>query len=133
MSTMDDTSFLTFSGRVDGSSPPVNLILQRYIARANSGKSSCPDFVVSDKIHIWDRALPGSFDRSNKSLALSPDRDCDSPAADLNNCSNFAWSVAVMKESLTFGILARPLAAGLAGAGAEDDEVKDWAICEEVC
>ncbi len=50
MSTMLDTSFLIVSGRVDGRLWPFSLRLQRYIARANSGKRSCPDFVVSDNV-----------------------------------------------------------------------------------
>jgi hypothetical protein len=130
---MEDTSFVTFSGSVGGRSFPVNFKLQRYMASANSGNNSCPDFVVSDKIHICDSAFPGSLDLSNRSLAFSPERDCESPAADLNNCSNFAWSVAVMKDSLTFGILDEPLSGRFGTAGAEEDEVKDWAICAEVC
>ena len=125
MSTIDETSFLTLSGSVIGTSFPVNFRLHRYIASANSGKSSCPDFVVSDSIHTCDKAFPGSFDLSSRSLAFSPDRACDSPAADLNSCSNFAWSVAVMKDSLTFGILLAPFAGVSAGAAAEEDEVKD--------
>ena len=124
---MLETSFLTLSGSTDGRSLPVNFRLQRYIAKANSGKRSCPDFVVSDKSHTCDRALPGSFDLSNRSFAFSPDRACASPAADLNSCSNFAWSVAVMKDNLMFGILAERLPSA-GGAGAEEDEVKDCAI-----
>jgi hypothetical protein len=37
---MLDTSFLTFSGRELGNSFPVNRMLHRYIARANSGNRS---------------------------------------------------------------------------------------------
>ena len=40
MSTMLDTSFLILPGRLDGSDLPVNLRLQRYMAKANSGKCS---------------------------------------------------------------------------------------------
>ena len=50
MSTMLDTSFLIRSGNVDGRLWPFNFRLQRYIARANSGKRSCPDLVVSDNV-----------------------------------------------------------------------------------
>jgi len=50
MSTMLDTSFLIRSGNVDGILWPFSLRLQRYIARANSGKRSCPDLVVSDNV-----------------------------------------------------------------------------------
>ena len=50
ISTMLDTSFLTRSGNAFGRSLPVNLRLHRYMARANSGKRSCPDLVVSDKV-----------------------------------------------------------------------------------
>lgn len=48
MSTMLETSFATRSGNACGSSFPTSFKLQRYMAKANSGKSSCPDFVVSD-------------------------------------------------------------------------------------
>lgn len=40
ISTMLDTSFLTFSGRDGGSCLPVSFKLQRYMASANSGKYS---------------------------------------------------------------------------------------------
>ena len=50
ISTMLETSFLTRSGNELGRSFPVNLRLQRYMARANSGKRSCPDLVVSDSV-----------------------------------------------------------------------------------
>lgn len=72
MSTMLDTSFLIFSGRTDGKDVPVNFKLQRYMAKANSGNSSCPDLVVSDRIHICDKALPGNLERRSRSLAFSP-------------------------------------------------------------
>jgi hypothetical protein len=90
MSTMLDTSFLTFSGSDVGKGLPVNLRLHRYIARANSGNRSCPDLVVSDRIHMFDRSLPASLDRRSRSLALSPSRAELFPTADLNSCSNFA-------------------------------------------
>lgn len=90
MSTMLDTSFFIFSGSSGGSDFPVRLRLHRYMANANSGKRSCPDLVVSDRIHICDKALPGSLDRKSRSRALSPDNACSSPTADLNNCSNLA-------------------------------------------
>ena len=49
MSTILDTSFAIFSGTLAGSCFPTSLRLHRYMARANSGKRSCPDFVVSDR------------------------------------------------------------------------------------
>jgi len=52
ISTMLETSFLTFSGNVDGSAFPVNFRLQRYMARANSGKCSWPDLVVSASVQM---------------------------------------------------------------------------------
>lgn len=125
ISTMLVTSFLMFSGNVAGNCFPTSFKLQRYIARANSGKCSCPDRVVSARVlklilasatrpccihpishQICDRELPSSLDRSNRSLDLSPDNVCPSPTADLNNVSNFAWSCAVMNDSRMFGILA---------------------------
>lgn len=50
MSTMLDTSFLTFSGKVAGRSLPLSFRLHKYIERANSGKSSWPDLVVSERV-----------------------------------------------------------------------------------
>ena len=50
MSTILETSFLTRSGKLFGSSLPVNFKLQRYMARANSGKRSMPDLVVSQSV-----------------------------------------------------------------------------------
>ena len=50
MSTMLDTSFLTWSGNTLGKLLPTSLRLQRYIERANSGNRSGPDFVVSDNV-----------------------------------------------------------------------------------
>ena len=50
MSTMLETSFLMLLGSADGSDFPVSLRLQRYIARANSGKCSWPDRVVSARV-----------------------------------------------------------------------------------
>jgi hypothetical protein len=47
ISTMLETSFLIFSGSVEGSDFPTSFRLQRYMAKANSGKCSCPDLVVS--------------------------------------------------------------------------------------
>lgn len=47
ISTILDTSFLTTSGSAGGIFFPWRLRLQRYIANANSGKSNCPDLVVS--------------------------------------------------------------------------------------
>lgn len=48
ISTILDTSFNIFSGILSGMSFPVIFKLQRYIAKANSGKRSFPDFVVSE-------------------------------------------------------------------------------------
>ena len=50
ISTMLETSFAIRSGKPRGRSLPTSFKLQRYIASANSGKSSCPDFVVSESI-----------------------------------------------------------------------------------
>ena len=50
MSTMLETSFLTRSGSELGRSLPVNFRLHRYMARANSGKRSWPDLVVSESV-----------------------------------------------------------------------------------
>lgn len=50
MSTMLETSFLTRSGRELGRSFPVSLRLHKYMARANSGKRSWPDLVVSARV-----------------------------------------------------------------------------------
>lgn len=50
MSTILDTSFAIFSGRLAGKSFPTSFRLQRYIARANSGNRSWPDLVVSDRV-----------------------------------------------------------------------------------
>jgi hypothetical protein len=43
---------LILSGRVDGIGFPTSARLHRYIARANSGKWSCPDFVVSARVLV---------------------------------------------------------------------------------
>ena len=95
MSTILETSFLIFSGRTVGISLPVNRRLQRYMAKANSGKNKSPDLVVSDNTllivrlgkkkkkkgkrkrkertyHILDRSLPDRCDRNKRSLAFSP-------------------------------------------------------------
>lgn len=49
---------------------------------------------------------PSSLERSNKSLALSPDMvNSFSPTADLNKVSNLAWSAAVMNARRMLGIL----------------------------
>ena len=50
ISTMLDTSFKIRSGSADGSSFPTSLRLHRYMATANSGKSNCPDLVVSERV-----------------------------------------------------------------------------------
>ena len=49
ISTILETSLAIFSGRMAGRSFPTNFKLHRYMAKANSGKRSWPDFVVSDK------------------------------------------------------------------------------------
>jgi hypothetical protein len=41
---------LMFWGRLEGTDFPVSFKLQRYMARANSGKCSWPDFVVSARV-----------------------------------------------------------------------------------
>lgn len=141
ISTILDTSFFMLSGRTEGNCFPTSFRLQRYIARANSGKCSWPDLVVSARVlplslafcvyniyrilisyHIWDNELPSNFDLINRSLDLSPDSVCPSPTADLNKVSNFAWSCAVMNDNLIFGIFApfdfdalRPLAGAAEG------------------
>lgn len=117
ISTMLETSFLTFSGRVVGRALPVKLRLQRYMARANSGKRSCPDFVVSDNVHICARLFPSSLLLIRRSFALSPLNACSPPVALLNSCSNLAWSCAVMKLRRTLGILVPCFAAGAGGGG----------------
>jgi len=73
-----------------------------------------------------------SFDRISKSRAWSPDMACASPTADLNSCSNLAWSGAVMKDSLIFGILL-DLAGGGGGIDWDADvALNELAICAEV-
>lgn len=105
MSTMLLTSFLTFSGSVAGSSFPVSLRLQRYIASANSGKRSCPLFVVSASVHTCAKLLPSNLLLSNRSFAFSPLNAPSPLVALLNSCSNLAWSCAVMKDRRMLGIL----------------------------
>lgn len=82
---------------------------------------------------ICDKTSPGSFERKRRSRALSPDIACSVPVADLKSCSNFAWSSAVIKESLTFGILPDDelvaFCAVVAGAG---DDLNEFAICADV-
>jgi hypothetical protein len=73
-----------------------------------------------------------SFDRINRSRAWSPDMACALPTADLNSCSNFAWSGAVMNDNLMFGIL---LVFAGGGGGIDWEAVVDLnelATCEEV-
>jgi len=105
MSTMLETSLRTTSGRVAGMLLPVRLKLQSHIANANSGNSSCPDLVVSASVQIWAKAFPSSLLLRRRSLALSPLNACSFPVALLNNCSNLAWSAAVMKLRRMLGIL----------------------------
>lgn len=50
ISTILETSFRIFSGRTEGNDLPVIFRLHKYIARANSGKWSCPDRVVSARV-----------------------------------------------------------------------------------
>lgn len=55
---------------------------------------------------ICDSASPSNLDLSKRSLAFSPDIVAEpSPTADLKSVSNFAWSAAVIKDSLMLGIL----------------------------
>ena len=109
---MLETSLRTVSGRVAGMLLPVRLKLHSHMASANSGKSSCPDFVVSASVQIWARLFPSSLLLRRRSLALSPLNACSLPVALLNNCSNLAWSLAVMKLKRMLGILLPRLAAG---------------------
>ena len=90
ISTMLETSFLIFSGKVDGISFPVSFRLHKYIDNANSGKSSCPDLVVSESVHICAKLFPSNLLLRSRSLALSPLNACSPSVALLNNCSNFA-------------------------------------------
>lgn len=46
---MLETSLATFSGRTCGKFLPTSFKLHKYIARANSGNRSWPDFVVSER------------------------------------------------------------------------------------
>ena len=131
ISTILDTSFAIFSGNDDGKDLPTSFRLHRYIARANSGKSSWPDFVVSERVQIFIKSAPASFDRKSRSLHFSPSKACPSPTADLNNCSNLAWSVAVKNDSRILGILVPVEVDGGADAGAGEEE-NDWAICDDV-
>ena len=50
MPTILDTSFFTLSGSEAGRGLPTSFRLQRYIAKANSGKCSSPDRVVSASV-----------------------------------------------------------------------------------
>jgi hypothetical protein len=50
ISTILETSFLIFVGKVDGNGFPTRFRLHRYIARANSGKCNWPDLVVSARV-----------------------------------------------------------------------------------
>ena len=120
MSTILETSLRTVSGSADGKLLPVKLRLQSHIASANSGKSSCPDLVVSASVHICAKLFPSSLLLRSKSLALSPLNDCSFPVALLNSCSNLDWSVAVMKLKRMLGIFVPPLL----GAGCGDG----WAL-----
>lgn len=89
ISTILETSFEIFSGNIGGKSFPTSRRLHRYMARANSGKRSWPDFVVSDRTlheylsylssqsiratyHICARSFPGSLERTSSSLTFSP-------------------------------------------------------------
>jgi hypothetical protein len=58
ISTILETSFFIFSGRVEGSCFPTSFRLHRYIARANSGKCSCPDRVVSARVLFQSQFFP---------------------------------------------------------------------------
>jgi hypothetical protein len=80
---------------------------------------------------MWESASPDSLERIKRSRAWSPDKAWASPTADLNSCSNLAWSCAVMKDSRMFGILV--VLAGT-GGGTEDAELprNESAICADV-
>lgn len=66
------------------------------------------------------------------SICILPSRACPSPTADLNSCSNFAWSVAVKNDRRILGILVSEtgaLAAGTGGPGVDAGvDANDWAI-----
>ena len=59
ISTILDTSLDIFSGILSGMSFPVSFRLHRYMASANSGKRSLPDFVVSESCLCKLRADDG--------------------------------------------------------------------------
>lgn len=80
---------------------------------------------------MCDRASPESLDRINRSRAWSPERACAEPTADLNSCSNLAWSCAVMNDNLMLGILLDFAGTG-GGACCEEVPLKESAICDEV-
>jgi hypothetical protein len=50
ISTILETSFLILSGSTEGKDLPTSFKLQRYMASANSGNSSCPERVVSARV-----------------------------------------------------------------------------------
>lgn len=77
---------------------------------------------------MCDRASPGRLERIRMSRAWSPDMAWAVPTADLKSCSNFAWSVAVMNDSLMLGILLLVLAGGGGGICEELEETKELAI-----
>ena len=69
------------------------------------------------------------MERIKRSRAWSPDKAWASPTADLNSCSNLAWSCAVMKDSRILGIL---LDLAGTGRGTEEFPLNESAICAEV-
>lgn len=55
-------------GKVSGNSEPSNLILIKYIAKANSSESKRPSLSWSANFHILDNTESGNFDCRNSSL-----------------------------------------------------------------
>lgn len=88
--------------------------------------SMCTCYPPLMTYHICESESPSSLDRSNKSLAFSPDIvDSVSPTACLNRVSNLAWSAAVMKLSRIFGILFDFGAGALLATGATVPPVRN--------
>jgi len=56
-------------GKESGNSEPSNLILIKYIAKANSSESKRPSPSWSANFHILDSTESGNFDCKNSSLA----------------------------------------------------------------
>ncbi len=68
----------------------------------------------------------------SRSRAWSPDMAWALPTADLNSCSNFAWSCAVINDSLIFGILLVFVGGGGGADWDAPDSLNESAICAEV-